>query len=206
MTVRPVPPRRSADPERAKRPDRPATTPDAADASDGRRRGAVPEAVSEQVFEAIHGLMHRYRSEQYRAMLAGGHSLSHLEGKVLGFFLRHPGATLKDVVEHSGRDKGQLARLVGGLKAAGLLEARPDESDRRSIRLSPSAAGREIQQRLATKATGLNDAAVAGLSPAELTQLLALLARVRANIDAVSEPDGGDGPTATSAGAGPTRR
>lgn len=167
----------------------------------GRPRPGAPAAdrdsPADQLFEAVHGLMHRYRGEQYRAMQAGGHELSHLEGKVLGFFLRQPGATLKDLVGHAGRDKGQLARLIGGLKAAGLLEASPDPLDRRNIRLSPSAEGRAIQQRLAAKARRLNEAAVAGLSTAELSQLLALLARVRANIDGVEAGDPAD-PTVAS--------
>jgi hypothetical protein len=35
-----------------------------------------------------------------------------MEGKVLGFFARHPGATQRDLAQHSGRDKAQLARLI----------------------------------------------------------------------------------------------
>ena len=35
----------------------------------------------------------------------------------MGFFARHPGATLSDLAAHSGRDKVQLIALLGRLKA-----------------------------------------------------------------------------------------
>jgi hypothetical protein len=34
-----------------------------------------------------------------------------MEGKVLGFFARHPGATQRDLAQHSGRDKAAVATL-----------------------------------------------------------------------------------------------
>jgi DNA-binding MarR family transcriptional regulator len=49
-----------------------------------------------------------------------------MEGKVLGYFCRHPGNTQSDLAQHSGRDKAQLTRLIARLKEAGLLEARAD--------------------------------------------------------------------------------
>ena len=47
-----------------------------------------------EVFETIHDIMHLYRARQYRALRVGGHDLTHMDAKVLGFFARRPGATL----------------------------------------------------------------------------------------------------------------
>ena len=48
-----------------------------------------------------------------------------MEGKILGFFIRHPGATLRDLVAHLRQDKGQLARLIRSLKIRNCLKRRP---------------------------------------------------------------------------------
>jgi DNA-binding MarR family transcriptional regulator len=139
---------------------------------------------SDDVLEAIHGLMHLARSVQYRALRGAAEDLTHMDSKVLGFFARHPGATQTDLAAHSQRDKGQLARLIAGLKERGLLEAQPDVEDRRSLRLTLTATGRAVQQTLQRRRRRIADLAVAGLSDAERQQLLALLERVRLNLSA----------------------
>lgn len=140
--------------------------------------------ASDDVLEAIHEVMHLYRARQYRVLRDGAGELTHLEGKVLGFFSRHPGASQRDLAEHSGRDKGQLARLIGGLKERGLIEATADEGDRRSAHLQTTAAGRAVQQALQRRSRRLSKAAVAGLSDEQRQQLFDLLQKVRTNIEA----------------------
>ena len=147
--------------------------------------GAATPSPDEDVLEAVHTVMHLLRSRQHRALKDAEHGVSHMEAKALGFFARHPGATQSELVQHAGRDKGQMARLVGGLRERGLLEAVADESDRRSLRLSVSAAGKEVQQVLARQARRVSAQAVKGLGADERAQLLALLARVRNNLEQV---------------------
>jgi len=77
-----------------------------------------------------------------------------MDGKVLGYFGRHPGATQKDLAQHSGRDKAQLARPIKGLRDRGLLSAVADDADRRSVRLSLTADGRALQRTLQQQARG----------------------------------------------------
>lgn len=137
----------------------------------------------DDVLEATHAVMHAFRSRQYRVVRDGPHDLTHLEGKILGFFARHPGATQSEVVAHSGRDKGQLARLVATLKERGLLEARADENDRRNACLHLTSAGRAVQQALNRQRRRLADVAVAGLTSEERRVLVALLERVRSNLE-----------------------
>ncbi len=146
---------------------------------------AATTATADEVFEAIHTVMHLFRSEQYRVLRDGPHDLTHMESKVLGFFVRHPGATQSDLSAHSGRDKGQLARLIKGLKDRGLLEAHADEQDRRNLRLNATADGRQVQQTLQRQARRVSGVAVGGFSADERRQLVALLNRVRTNLDPV---------------------
>lgn len=147
----------------------------------------TPVRLPDEVFESIHTIMHLYRARQYRVLRDGPHDITHMENKVLGFFARHPGATQSDLVAHSGRDKAQLARLIRGLRDQGLLEARVDENDRRSIQLQLSAAGAAIHKTLHRQGARLSTVAVQGLSEQECRQLVGLLARVRANLEAEPE-------------------
>ncbi|MDB5873730.1 MAG: Transcriptional regulator, MarR family [Ramlibacter sp.] len=142
--------------------------------------GGLP--VEDDVLELVHRVMHDYRSLQYRLLRDGPHEITHMEGKVLGFFGHHPGATQSDLAQHSGRDKAQMARLIGGLRDRGLLTAEVDEADRRNVRLSLSAAGQTVQRGLRQQGKRLGAKAVSGLSAAEKQQLLSLLQRVRENL------------------------
>ncbi|WP_273452484.1 MarR family winged helix-turn-helix transcriptional regulator [Nevskia ramosa] len=142
--------------------------------------------VAETVVESIHSVMHLFRAQQYRVLRDGPHALTTMESKVLGFFSRRIGATLSDLVSHTGRDKGQLARLIGGLRDRGLLEAKADEEDRRNLRLYLTADGAAIHRTLHRQRQRLSGLAVEGLSLLEQQQLLAFLAKVRTNLERAS--------------------
>jgi DNA-binding MarR family transcriptional regulator len=140
-------------------------------------------ASADDVFEEIHAIMHLYRSQQYRDLRGEPHELTHMENKVLGFFARQPGATLTDLVAHSGRDKAQLTRLIRGLRDKGLLEARVDEGDRRSTRLQLTADAVAIHDEVRRHSARLAALALDGVSDTEHAQLVALLDKVRANLE-----------------------
>lgn len=141
-----------------------------------------PSGTVGDVFDAIHSIMHLYRTQQFRAFAGGEHELTHMESKVLRFFARQPGATLSDLVAHSGRDKAQLTRLIKSLRDRGLLDASADEADRRSTRLRLSEAGQALHGRLHRIGAELSGVALEGIDEAEREQLYALLQRVRANL------------------------
>lgn len=138
--------------------------------------------LAEEVVESVHQVMHQFRSLQFRALKDGAHDLSHMEAKTLGFFASRPGATQSELVQHAGRDKGQVARLIAGLRERGLLEASADASDKRSVRLQVSASGKALQQQVRKQAQRVSTQAVSGLDEAECRQLLALLAKLRENL------------------------
>ncbi|MFT3717206.1 MarR family winged helix-turn-helix transcriptional regulator [Pseudorhodoferax sp.] len=142
------------------------------------------DPADDEVLELVHQVMHRFRARLFQALRQGPGALTHMESKVLGFFARRPGATQSDLIQHTGRDKAQLARLVKGLREAGLLDGEPDAQDRRSLRLRPTERGLALQRALHEQARRLQAEAVAGLSGEEQAQLLALLGRVRENLDA----------------------
>ena len=141
---------------------------------------AVGEARA--VFEAVHAIMHLFRAEQYRAFRDGPLELTHMEGRLLGFLARRGEATLTELAAHMERDKGQLARLIKNLKAAGLIEGAGDERDRRSVRLGLTARGHEVHDYLRRRVDRLAARALDGMNAGERASLAALLERMRGNL------------------------
>jgi DNA-binding MarR family transcriptional regulator len=142
------------------------------------------EPPEEEVLDLIHRVMHQYRSQQYQVLRDGPHDITHMESKVLHYFGHHPGATQNQLAQDSGRDKAQLARLIKGLREQGLLAGEADPADRRHVRLSLTADGRSVMGSLRQQGRQLNAQAVAGMTVPEQRQLVELLQRVRANLDA----------------------
>jgi len=138
----------------------------------------------DDVLELVHRLMHDYRAMQYRTLRDGSVGVTHMEAKVLGFFHQHPRATQSELVQDNGRDKAQMARLIKALRDRGLLTAEVDEADRRIVRLSLSPAGQAVQRGLRQQSRRLSAKAISGLSEREQEQLVALLRRVRGNLNA----------------------
>ena len=136
----------------------------------------------DEVLDLVHTVMHQYRSQQYQVLRDGPHDITHMESKVLDFFGHRPGATQSDLSQWSGRDKAQLARLIKGLRDRGLLTGEVGEADRRSVALALTPEGESVLRTLKQQAKRLNAKAVAGMSPAEERELLALLQRVKANL------------------------
>lgn len=142
---------------------------------------------ADDIADTVHTLMHLYRTQQYRASRDGSGELTHMEGKVLGFFSRHPGASQSELVAHAARDKGQLARLIAGLRERGLLAAHNDDNDRRVVHLHLSAAGRALHTTVQRQRLRVARLAVADLSDKERQQLVELLRRVRGSLEAAKQ-------------------
>lgn len=145
----------------------------------------------DEVLEALHAVMHAFRSRQHRQLRDSVQEVGPMEIRALRFFARHPGATQRELVAHSGRDKGQIARLLASLRERGLLEARADEQDRRCTRLQLSPTGATLLDQARRSTAPLVAAATDGFSPTERQQLLALLQRMRAGLEALPAGDEG---------------
>ena len=132
------------------------------------------------IVEALHEVVHRLRAAAAATPVVDG--LAPMEGRALGFFLRHPGSTASQLVEHSGRDKAQVARLLAALRERGLLEAQADPADRRVTRLHPTATAARLHQKVMQGRIRSAAQALSVLDAAEQRQLRALLERVAAGL------------------------
>ena len=142
----------------------------------------MKKQLSDEIFESIAVLNHAIRARHHQLSREQGSGIAGMEFKALKFIATHEGATQKDLVERSGRDKGQIARVISNLKAQGLVEACLDEKDRRISRLSVTPQGRALHGDFEKMNVVMAEQAVAGMSAEECQTLLALLGKVNANL------------------------
>lgn len=135
-----------------------------------------------EVFEIMHTINHLYRSQQFRALVGDARELGPIEFRALAFIARHAGCTQGDLVEHSGRDKGQIARLLAGLRKSGLVVAHADSVDRRSTLLRLSQAGEDVFKEIQEQGEQLAKIALVGMPPEDRALLHDLLRRVRSSL------------------------
>ena len=75
--------------------------------------------------------------------------------------------SLNELARAAGMDKGQMSRVVSGLTARKIVSRETDANDARGIRLSLTAAGRKLYQKLIKAAAERNSAFLGCLSVRE---------------------------------------
>ena len=134
-----------------------------------------------EVLERMHALMHSLKHHMREAMRAEGNGLGMMEARCLRYFAHHPGATQSDLVQHSGRDKAQIARIVKGLIERELLCGQANPADGRSQVLQVSPKGAALQRTMQGHQAAFERRLMRGLEPGERATLVALLERLQRN-------------------------
>jgi DNA-binding MarR family transcriptional regulator len=135
-----------------------------------------------EVLDRLHALMHGLRRHLQDAMRHDGEGLGPMEVRCLAYFMRNDGHTQSDLVQHSGRDKAQIARIVKALHERGLLQSSPDPEDGRSQRVSATAEGQALQRKMQQHRARFEKTMTVGLTESDRTTLLALLDRLQDNV------------------------
>ena len=91
--------------------------------------------------------------------------------------------TMSELAELASIDRTTLTRTVDRMQEAGWLSRGADGEDLRVTRLGLTAAGERLFFRVWPTVSQLNDAAVAGLSPAMVERLRGALAQMKSNLD-----------------------
>ncbi len=116
-------------------------------------------------------------------MYCAGFLRNHTEGKgsqrrVL-FFLRERGPmTQREILEEMGVRASSLSELLGKLEAKGYVKKERSEVDKRNYNVSITEEGVQALEEMHAKHQAAMSDLLSGLSPAERTQLAALLAKL----------------------------
>jgi DNA-binding MarR family transcriptional regulator len=149
-----------------------------------KKTSPVQPAAADGIFEQIHEVMFLFRSKLIETGKADGRGIGGMELRVLRFFDHRPGATQAELVQHSGRDKGQIARLIRILIERGWLQR--EVAGKRNSGLILTEQGRLLQGQLHRHRAALANKYAAALGPAERMQLSALLQRLKAALSAAA--------------------
>jgi DNA-binding MarR family transcriptional regulator len=96
--------------------------------------------------------------------------------------------TCAEIARHMDHDTGATTRLVDQLEERGYLRRRRSTSDRRVVHLEITSAGKALTKSLMPRLIDFWNEVLEGFSPEEAVQLISLLTRLMARIEA--QPSG----------------
>ncbi len=111
-----------------------------------------------------------------RAELGGSLPLGQLE--TLRFVVEAKSPTMQEVAEYHRITAPSATALIAELVAPGYLTREHDQSDRRIVRLAPTALGKKILRTNMERRRKIIDELLAGLSPNERAQFNTLLDKI----------------------------
>ena len=141
----------------------------------------MTSSVSVELFEALHELLHLFRSRMRQSMESVHSGLTFNEVRILMHTGRRPGITQKDLVEHSHTDKAQMARMLAQLQDKGWLERSASEADQRVRCLQLSPAGEQLFVQLKARREEVATQLLQGFPISQKDELLQLLKQALAN-------------------------
>ena len=139
-------------------------------------------SANPEILEKLHLLVSIFHRRMHDAVREDGEGLAPMEARALRFLAQHEGSTQRDMTQHTGRDKAQIARIVKTLLERGLVESTPDPDDGRSQRLRLTPAGRAMQRRMQQHRARFELALVQGFDEPEQAALVAQLERMVVNV------------------------
>lgn len=120
------------------------------------------------------------RSESERR--ARAHGTSRAQWAILHWLERTPGLSQKELAGRLEIEPISVARLIDRIEGAGLVERRPDPSDRRVWRLHLTPAAQPVLARLSEEKRALNALLSDGLDGPARAQLMDALRALKANL------------------------
>ena len=101
---------------------------------------------------------------------------------------RRPGMRQNELAEQLDMEPIAVGRVIDRLQAAGFVERRPDPKDRRAWRLHDTEQARGVIDDMEDISRGLRRDATLGIDAADLEKMLAVLERIKENLQALDGP------------------
>ena len=138
--------------------------------------------MSDDIGRLIGDVSHRFRQRLRTSAVLDELGLAPVQAELLVWIGRTDHATAKAFVEGTGRDRGQVARLVTLLDNAGLLHRRPSQQDGRIQYLELTERGRAYAHRLRANRARIAAESLRGIGEEDQAALARILAVVRDNL------------------------
>lgn len=118
----------------------------------------------------VSGLMNRQLELDLRPL-----KVSFQHWRVLAVLAQKNGSSITDLSEYAVVPHSSLSRLLSRMEADGYVRRQTDDQDARTVRVFTTAVGEVMYRRILPMAVAVRERAMAGLSAAQKTSLLAAL-------------------------------
>lgn len=108
--------------------------------------------------------------------------------RVLAVLAKKNGSSITDLSEYAVVPHSSLSRLLSRMEAEGYVRRQMDTQDARAVRVYTTAAGEAMYRRILPMAVAVRERAMAGLSAAQKTSLLAALNHMLACMQVPAKP------------------
>jgi DNA-binding MarR family transcriptional regulator len=139
----------------------------------------VPERTLGFVLHDVARALRKRLEQRARETQLG---LTRAQWSVLAHLARQEGINQAALAQILEIEPITLVRQLDRLQAAGLVERRPDPSDRRARVLFLTPTARPLLERIWTLAAVVREEAMAGLSEPERERLIELLLKIKSNL------------------------
>lgn len=141
----------------------------------------IPAFDLETFFPYLVRIFYRAVSGAVSDVYTTHHGLSVSQWRTMAVLGPHRGLSASEIVAQSSMDKVNVSRAISSLREAGLLKRDIDGDDRRRAVLRLTDAGLAVYADLVPRMYEVEAAVLDGLSEAERSQLIGLMAKVRQN-------------------------
>ncbi|QIL81425.1 winged helix-turn-helix transcriptional regulator [Diaphorobacter sp. HDW4A] len=136
--------------------------------------------TSTKVLDALHDLVHTYRSRMRSEMHRHDDRLNRNSVRCLLFVGHEPLCTHKALMDFLRADKAQVARTLNEMEDNGWIERVPHPDDRRSRRLQLSAQGQTLFTTMQAARARVGEQMLQGVPEAQQAELAAQLLQMQA--------------------------
>lgn len=142
----------------------------------------MPLTAQPDIADRLWDLSHRFKARMRDGLAAETPGLPPFQAKALSAIGRMPGVQPSQLVERSGRDKAQVARVLKDLEDQGLITRTAHASDRRTHCLSLTQTGEQLFTRLQDNRARVASQMMRGLTAEEQKLIADMLERMAGNL------------------------
>ncbi len=130
----------------------------------------------------LHDVFRLFQRGWSRRLRGSGLGISPAQSRVMTEIHQCGGLTQTAIADNIEMEKAPLGRLLDRLEEMGLVERRPDPSDRRARLVFHTAKAESLDEPMWGAARGLFETALEGISEDEVLVLLSILERLKQNL------------------------
>lgn len=145
-------------------------------------------SASTKVLDALHDLVHAYRSHMRAEMHRHDDRLNRSSVRCLLFVGHEPLCTHKALMEFLHADKAQIARTLSEMEDNGWIERVPHPDDRRSRRLKLSERGQALFTTMQAARTEVGERMLLGVPEAQRVALATQMQQMLASLNESGTP------------------